>query len=434
MTAFSSMGPMSVGSSSLRLRRRALGVIWCGFLITCSLINLAAAEEEGAHGPSGWHHGTPFAYEEGLLGPLWGQRAKLAENGVNVHLSLMTVGQSVVKGGVGSDEDEISGSYDFQTYFDSEKLGLWEGGFALFRLEGTEGNPGVNPGTGAIIPANFDAVVPEPNDSEANASEWWLAQEFFGGKAEVLVGMWDIARFFDVSPFSGPYHYRFLNSHMFFNSVLLPYAPYNILGGVVTLKPTEWLTVTTSVGDPNSSSDEVDWFDEGDINILHQWTFKAKPFGSQGLYSVGIAYTDQDQATIDGGTADDDMAFYGNLNQWLYQNPDNPHQAIGLFGRVGFTDGEVNIIERHFSMGLSFDGMIDARPHDVFGIVGWHNSFSDDLAGNLDDSSQGFEAYYRFQVTPWLQVSPDVQYLIDPGIQEGTDDAVVLGLRALVHF
>jgi porin len=64
--------------------------------------------------------------------------------------------------------------------------------------------------------------------------------------------------------------------------------------------------------------------------------------------------------------------------------------------------------------------------------VGWYNKFSDELADNLDDSSYGFEAYYRFQVTPWLQLSPNVQYLIDPGIGEGTDNALVLGLRALV--
>jgi porin len=103
-----------------------------------------------------------------------------------------------------------------------------------------------------------------------------------------------------------------------------------------------------------------------------------------------------------------------------------------LFGRVGLTDGKVAIIQNHFSLGVSFDEMIPARPKDVFGIVGWYNKFSDELADNLDDSSYGFEAYYRFQVTPWLQLSPNVQYLIDPGIGEGTDNALVLGLRALV--
>ena len=90
--------------------------------------------------------------------------------------------------------------------------------------------------------------------------------------------------------------------------------------------------------------------------------------------------------------------------------------------------------ENHYSLGVTFDGMIPARPKDVFGVVGWHNAFSDDLSSSLDDSSEGLEAFYRFQVTPWLQVSPDIQYLWDPGIEKEADDTLVLGLRALIHF
>ena len=78
--------------------------------------------------------------------------------------------------------------------------------------------------------------------------------------------------------------------------------------------------------------------------------------------------------------------------------------------------------------------MIPFRPRDVFGIVGWYNQYSDDLDQPVDDTSQGFEAYYRIQVTPWLQVSPSMQFLIDPGFEEGNDDTLILGLRTLIHL
>jgi porin len=384
----------------------------------------------------------PFAYEEGLLDYAKFPRAWLADHGVNVHASLMPIYQNITKGGLDDvDDDRLTTSYDFQTYLDSSKLGLWKGGYGLVRAEGKWGDAGVNPATGAVIPVNFDAVVPNDNDVRFELTEWWFAQAFFDGKLEALAGMWDIARFFDISPFSGPYHYRFLNSHMFFNSVLLPFAPYNILGGVITGKPTKWLTIATSIGDPNSSSNDVEWFDGEGYDLLHQWQFMARPFGKPGMYSVGIAYRDKEQSTIkqdpaSPGTETDqkDWAFYANFNQWLYQNPANPHQAIGVFGRFGATDGDVNIIERHYSLGMSSDGMIPYRPNDVFGIVGWYNSFSDDLAAGTADDSKGFEAYYRFQVTPWAQVSPDIQYLIDPGITEGNEDTLVVGVRTLIHF
>jgi porin len=407
-----------------------------------ALIGLLASQTFAMGPETGWHHGAPFAYDKGLLDSIGFDRSVLADKGVNVHFSQMAVYQNVADGGPdNTDNDEFSNSYDLQLYFDSARMGLWKNGYAIFRAEGKSDDAGVNPKTGAIIPVNFDAVVPEGHGKSFEITEWWYSHEFLDGMIEPVIGMYDIARFFDINPYSAPYHYRFLNAHMFFNSVLLPYAPYNILGGVVLVKPAKWLTVTTGIGDPNSSAADIDWFEEGDINLLHEWRFMAKPFGKMGIYNIGLAYTDVEQSTIaqdsltpGTDTKDDDWAYYGSFAQALYQDPNNQHKTVGLFGRVGVTNGDINIIERHYSLGVTFDGMISSRPKDVFGIVGWHNKFSDDLSSTLDDSSEGVEAFYRFQVTNWLQVSPDVQYLLDPGIQKGADDTLVLGLRALIHL
>ena len=78
--------------------------------------------------------------------------------------------------------------------------------------------------------------------------------------------------------------------------------------------------------------------------------------------------------------------------------------------------------------------MIWSRAKDKLGIVGWYNEFSSDFSPTLDDSSSGFEAYYSFHVTPWLQIGPNMQYLIDPGLEAGADDTTVLGARAMLHF
>jgi porin len=409
----------------------------CYFIIGIGLI---VSKSFAVGDVAGWHHGAVFAYKDGLLGPLGGKRAELSDHGVDLYLSTLVIGQSIVKGGL-EKKDKLSSSYDLQVYLDSSKLGLWQGGYGLVRAEGKAGLAGVNPYTGAIIPVNFDAVVPTPDDEGFLLTEWSYTQAFADGKVEALAGMYDIGRFYDIVPFSGPYPYRFLNAHMFFNSVLLEFAPYNLLGGLVLAKPTKWWTITTGISDPNSSADEVDWFDEGDFDLLHEWRFMARPFGKPGWYTAGIAYRDKEQATIaqdptssQTNTTDSDWAFYANFNQWLYQNPKDPHQAIGVFGRIGITDGDVNIIKRHYSLGVSFDGMIPSRPKDIIGIVGWYNEFSDDLPDTLDDSSGGFEAYYSLHLPRGIRLSADVQYLIEPGLVEGNDDTLVLGLRALVLF
>jgi hypothetical protein len=241
--------------------------------------------------PSGWHNGIPFAYEEGVFDYLGFRRADFHESGVDMHLSMMNVYQNIVDGGL-DDTDELSTSYDTQIYFDTSKLGWWENGFALVRAEGKSDDAGVNFDTGAIIPVNFDAMVPEPKGKTFELTEWWYAHQFAGGKFETTIGMFDIARFFDIVPYSGPYHHRFMNAHMFFNSVLLRWAPYNILGGVATIRPAQWLTINTSIGDPNSSAVDVDWFEEGDIEgrlgLLRQLQSTALP--GQGQPAQGHGY------------------------------------------------------------------------------------------------------------------------------------------------
>jgi len=210
--------------------------------------------------------------------------------------------------------------------------------------------------------------------------------------------MWDIRRFFDLSPFSGPYPYRFLNAHMFFNSTLLPWAQYNRLGGLVLLKPANGLTITTGLADPGSSAVDVNWFEDGDWDLLHEWRLMAQVFGKDKptLFTLGAVYRDKEQPTLADPTKTkrSDWAFYGNFNQWLYKNPENPRQGIGL--------------------------------------VGWYNNISDDSFIAQRGSSSGFEAFYNFYVTPWLQVSPDVQSLIGPALDPSGNDTFVMGLRALV--
>jgi porin len=105
--------------------------------------------------------------------------------------------------------------------------------------------------------------------------------------------------------------------------------------------------------------------------------FILKPFGRPGWFNLGVAYTSQNQATIkqdpstpEMETKGNDWAYYGSFNQWLYQDPHDPHKAVGLFGRIGITNGDINLIKRHYSLGISLDGMIPSRPKDVFGIVG----------------------------------------------------------------
>ena len=413
-----------------------------------------------AAGPgTGWHHAGPFQYYEGII-PY--DRNRWAEAGVNLHLSVLTNYQNIVSGGLES-YDELSGSYDLQLYLDTKRIGWWENGNFMFRMEGKTDDKGVNDFTGALIPVNLDPIIPQYGGTAFVLTEWYYTHMFADDKVELLIGTWDVARFLDLVPHSGPYPYRNMNVNMYWNNVLLDAAPYHALGGLLMISPRPGLTITTGIADPRSESVDVNWYKGGDFTLYHEWRFLSRPGGKPLLWAFGGIYKDQEQLTLAQppgssasslsnqnrywGTAlepqvsvnepgvatqSSDWAAYANFTLWL-KGSLLEWPNIGWFGRIGVTDGDINPVKTHVSTGFGFDGIWESRPRDSLGIVAWYDEFSDDL-GTPDDSSYGMEIHYRIQATPWLQISPDVQYLIKSGPDSSTDDTVVVGLRAMFNF
>ena len=79
-------------------------------------------------------------------------------------------------------------------------------------------------------------------------------------------------------------------------------------------------------------------------------------------------------------------------------------------------------------------GIFDERDEDTFGLGYYYLSMSDDMADFLGlGSEQGIELFYNIEVTPWLHITPDFQYIIDPG-GGLADDAYVFGIRTQMSF
>ena len=77
------------------------------------------------------------------------------------------------------------------------------------------------------------------------------------------------------------------------------------------------------------------------------------------------------------------------------------------------------------------------RDADAVGVAVWERIASDVYQDRVDagfGGERGYEVYYRFQLTPWLAVTPDVQFIEDPGGKKSARDAVVLALRSRLKF
>ena len=52
-----------------------------------------------------------------------------------------------------------------------------------------------------------------------------------------------------------------------------------------------------------------------------------------------------------------------------------------------------------------------------------------DSVGSADGSEAAFELTYSDNLTPWLAVQPDLQYIVNPGTDPTLNKAVVVGAR-----
>jgi porin len=108
---------------------------------------------------------------------------------------------------------------------------------------------------------------------------------------------------------------------------------------------------------------------------------------------------------------------------------------VGVYGRVGVTGGDPNLIQSSLAVGISGEGMWRSRPWDGFGIGYYRYNWSDGLSEALLtplQSESGMEVYYNFALTPWFSLTPSLQ-LVRPATA-GEPLLTVVGLRSVVRF
>jgi high affinity Mn2+ porin len=137
-----------------------------------------------------------------------------------------------------------------------------------------------------------------------------------------------------------------------------------------------------------------------------------------------------------------------------FEQPLADDGETGIFGRLGWNDGTHETwsyveSDRHVSLGVQVNGVHWGRKEDCLGLAYGVNGLSTQhknylAAGGvgilLGDGKlnygpeQAFEAYYRVQLGPYVQVSPDFQLIRNPGYNKNRGPAEVYGLRAHASF
>ncbi|RJP93686.1 MAG: hypothetical protein C4518_05745 [Desulfobacteraceae bacterium] len=397
-----------------------------------------------------------------MTGDWGGMRNELASKGVTFDLSVTQVEQGVTRGGKNK-EWEYEGRGLFTLNLDTQKLGLWPGGFFTVEAEGNWENA-VNPKTGALMPVNSSHLYPLPGDGEfaiPNVSYMQFLSEHFGivmGKLDTTTG--------DMNEFAhGKGDAQFLNLAFNVNPTLLISCPYSTLGAGAIILPVKAnpdaavISFSALSGDGQPTTDGFDDLGNGNNVYAGEGRVRTDFFGKTGHQLIGGVYSTKTFTSIDQNLRfiienqgieqkEDAWAVYYNFDQYIFEEQKGSGKGMGIFGRVGVSDGNPNPMEYFYSIGFGGKGFLSQRPNDGFGIGYYYLDInSPKFTGPLMTRSvlrdeQGIEAYYNIGITPWMQLTPDIQVI--KGAQEykrtglltkeEIDTATVLGLRLQMIF
>jgi porin len=394
-----------------------------------------------------------------LTGFNWGAtRKELADKGFTFTSDVTQITQGVVGGGKNG-EWVYGGRGDLTGTLDTQKAGLWPGGFLTVELEGNW-NDSVNGKTGGLNPANSNQLFPLPSDNNVALPNLSFAQ-FLSHYAGVTAGKFQTVTTGDVNEFAhGKGDTQFLNLAFNINPVALV-APYSTLGagviGLPTKDPREAIVSFLVLSATGKAS--TDGFD--DLNgaiFAGSGRVRTDFFGRTGHQLVGALYSNKSYTSIDqrigfaienralAKQADTWAVFY-NFDQFLYETDKSKGHGVGLFGRFGASEGNPNPSQYFYSIGLGGKGMIAGRDLDQCGIGYYYASVNNPefqfpfTTRSFLRDEWGFEAYYNVALTPWLLLTPDIQ-VIGPSQKkrivggfldrEYIDTATILGVRLQV--
>jgi hypothetical protein len=126
----------------------------------------------------------------------------------------------------------------------------------------------------------------------------------------------------------------------------------------------------------------------------------------------------------------------------------------GLFARLGWANGANSAwsyteVDRDASMGLQVSGINWGRPDDRFGIAVAADGLTGSHRHYLEEGGIGmlvgdgalnygleevFETYYRIQLGRFVQLSPDFQYIENPGYNRDRGPVKVYGMRLHMSY
>lgn len=252
------------------------------------------------------------------------------------------------------------------------------------------------------------------SDSGFDLTQLYLDQYFLNKKVGFRLGQMFQDSVFDTYDYKSAKLY-FLNAALSDNPAVA--FPEFGVGFSSLIRPAEGWYVLTGVGDSSGRKLQAGVSDLLANEKLFSgielgWAPTSGPLTNHSLSVFGWASpADSDSASPDG----EGFTF---TYEW------QPEKPYSLFARYSWSATEATRVEHLATTGMVWRNPL-GRGLDVFGVAG---GFGSPTQAGLN--GQGImEIFYRLQVTPLFQITPDVQLIIQPSLNPQEEVIAVFGIR-----
>lgn len=407
---------------------------------------------------------------EEATGDWRGLRAPFNNYGFTLELNLIGDIMSNVSGGI-SQKSVFIQNIDLKLVVDTEKLIGLLGSNVLFSALQNNGN------SISAYAGDVQGVSNIEAEQTIRLFEVWYQQRLFEDKLSILVGLYDVNSEFD---FAGSAS-LFLQSSQgmggdFAGSGLIgpPTFPSAGLGGRIKYVPDRRMYIQGGLldGAPNSLNSvkkaDFKWNNMGGtlaIAELGLFSFGQETFKPQdnlstrqkrshigrevssdyrtkiaiGAWSYSKNYVSDRYGTTLPSVTDgqNDKGLY-ILTDWNWNpNPGKMYQQLSIYGRIGFSENEVSRFKSYGGGGVTYKGLI---PGDPNGLIGFSvasvqgSKLFQQINPQGNDYETVLELTYLTKVIPWLNIQPDIQYVISPGSIPNVSNALVVGIRTDINL
>lgn len=383
-----------------------------------------------------------------LTNGLFGMAPALAEHGIMVDASYTHFYQGVTSGGT-EQVFRNGGKTDLFIMADTGKMGLWEGGMLQAHVVDWQVGQNSNADAAGLAPVNSNLLTPEITPSYGLTNLLFMQQ--LGGGWVGQIGRYNAL---DLWTAFYPDYGRGIDGFMNVSTILPlnvgPSLPFiSNVAGIMKMGERGVESAFVVMESQNSPTTVGLDFPNG-VTLLGAARKYTDFGGLPGSHTLLGSYATGDYTSFDtegweiippGGVVPATkkgtwMAAY-LAEQRLWVDPCNAKRYAKLFGYIGFSDQENSPFKLTTSISAEAFGLLDSRPNDRMGIAYFYSGLNTDFQNAFAlvtpvDDLQGGEVYYNAQVTPWFNLTADLQ-VVEPGVQS-LDTAVVLGVRAHIRL